>query len=367
MDKDKFGQFIKELRLEKGYSQNQLADMIPIGRQAISKWENGKTEPDSPVLMRLSEIFDVSINELFAGQRLTLDNEFEVNQASLAIYKDNSKKRKYLKVSLIVIVLLVLSFFIYYFITSYNSIKVYIVSAESSNIELYNGIFVSTRSRIYLKPGEVSQRDNREIEKATLYFLDKNNERNDLYYSDSLNLLIYDYIGYGAYFDYKDLKYVVNNLYIEVIYKDSEVENIKLDLRKSFVNNFKSYGKGDVNIAVADGKNRNDSNFEETIKKKFVKKDDHYLYEDNYYIYKYLEDSNYINAISKSNKNEEWYYDIQYHVLKYIISDDEFNVTNQFVYYEESDSIKCLIGNCDNSNKLIKKFYANLSLVLGKN
>lgn len=366
MDKDKFGQFIKELRLEKGYSQNQLADMIPIGRQAISKWENGKTEPDSPVLMRLSEIFDVSINELFAGQRLTLDNEFEVNQASLAIYKDNSKKRKYLKVSLIVIVLLVLSFFIYYFITSYNSIKVYIVSAESTHVKFYDGIFVTTRTKLYFKPGEVDQDESKEIERVTLYYLDKNNNRNDLYYSDTLNLLIYDFIGYGAYFDYKDLKYVVNNLYVEVIYKDSEIENIKLDLRKSFVNNFKSYGKGDVNIAVTDGTNENDLNLEDKIKKKFVKKDDHYICKIGDFIFEYFENSDYLSLISTNNLKESWYYYFKDKFLKYIL-DGKDNTIMYFNYNENLNQVNCLVGNCEDSDKLVKKFYTNLSLILGEN
>ena len=70
MDQQKIGKFICSLRKEKNLSQTQLADMIPISRQAVSKWERGITIPDSSVLIKLSEIFAVSINEILAGEKI---------------------------------------------------------------------------------------------------------------------------------------------------------------------------------------------------------------------------------------------------------------------------------------------------------
>lgn len=70
MDQQKIGKFICNLRKEKNLSQNQLADMTPISRQAVSKWERGITIPDSSVLIKLSEIFTVSINEILAGEKI---------------------------------------------------------------------------------------------------------------------------------------------------------------------------------------------------------------------------------------------------------------------------------------------------------
>ena len=61
MDPEKIGKFIYTLRKEKNLSQYQLADLIPISRQAVSKWERGKTTPDSLTLIKLSEIFNVTI------------------------------------------------------------------------------------------------------------------------------------------------------------------------------------------------------------------------------------------------------------------------------------------------------------------
>ena len=61
MNPDKIGKFILQLRSEKHLSQYQLADKIPISRQAVSKWERGQTIPDSSTLIRLSELFNVTI------------------------------------------------------------------------------------------------------------------------------------------------------------------------------------------------------------------------------------------------------------------------------------------------------------------
>lgn len=73
MNQEKIGKFILELRLKNGLSQNQLARMIPVSRQAVSSWELGKALPDLGTLLRLSKIFDVSIDEILLGADLLND------------------------------------------------------------------------------------------------------------------------------------------------------------------------------------------------------------------------------------------------------------------------------------------------------
>ena len=70
MNTTEIGKFIKKLREEKGWTQEELAEKIPIGRNAISKWERGKTIPDISTLFRLRDIFNVSIDELLLGEKL---------------------------------------------------------------------------------------------------------------------------------------------------------------------------------------------------------------------------------------------------------------------------------------------------------
>lgn len=73
MNQKKIGKFILELRLKNGLSQNQLAKMIPVSRQAISNWELGKSLPDLAILLELSKIFCVSIDEILLGADLLND------------------------------------------------------------------------------------------------------------------------------------------------------------------------------------------------------------------------------------------------------------------------------------------------------
>ena len=65
MDNSKIGKFISELRKEKGLSQYDLADLVPISREAISKWERGKNLPKTETLYYLAEFFEVDIKYFF--------------------------------------------------------------------------------------------------------------------------------------------------------------------------------------------------------------------------------------------------------------------------------------------------------------
>ena len=55
-------QVILELRTQKGMSQDELAEKVFVSRQAVSRWENGETVPNTETLKLLSKVFDVSIN-----------------------------------------------------------------------------------------------------------------------------------------------------------------------------------------------------------------------------------------------------------------------------------------------------------------
>jgi len=61
------GETIYRLRTEKQLSQGDLAEMLEVSRQSISKWENNSAVPELEKLIRLSEIFEVSIDELVKG------------------------------------------------------------------------------------------------------------------------------------------------------------------------------------------------------------------------------------------------------------------------------------------------------------
>lgn len=61
------GENIKSLRKKNNITQEELAEKLSVTRQAVSNWENGKTEPDIETLTKIAQIFDTSIDELVDG------------------------------------------------------------------------------------------------------------------------------------------------------------------------------------------------------------------------------------------------------------------------------------------------------------
>ncbi len=59
---------LQELRKKMGYSQEQVAEMLGISRQAVSKWESGQGNPDIDNVIKLTEIYDVSADYILLGR-----------------------------------------------------------------------------------------------------------------------------------------------------------------------------------------------------------------------------------------------------------------------------------------------------------
>lgn len=62
-------EILYQLRRQKGWSQDQLAEKLYVTRQAVSRWETGETTPNTEALKLLSRLFDVSINTLLGCPR----------------------------------------------------------------------------------------------------------------------------------------------------------------------------------------------------------------------------------------------------------------------------------------------------------
>lgn len=68
------GSRLKDAREKRGLSQDELAMKMHVSRQAVSKWETGRSYPDIEKLLQLSEIFQISLDELVKG-----DESFRAN------------------------------------------------------------------------------------------------------------------------------------------------------------------------------------------------------------------------------------------------------------------------------------------------
>lgn len=62
-----FAKQLKKYRVEKGLSQEDLANQLFVSRQAVSKWENGEGTPDLNNIVKLAEIFNISLDTLVLG------------------------------------------------------------------------------------------------------------------------------------------------------------------------------------------------------------------------------------------------------------------------------------------------------------
>ena len=96
MDIIKIGKFIAECRKSKGLTQKQLAEKLNITDRAISKWENGRSVPDSAIMLDLCKELGITVNDLLSGEVVTMDNynkELENNLLEMIKQKEQADKR----------------------------------------------------------------------------------------------------------------------------------------------------------------------------------------------------------------------------------------------------------------------------------
>ena len=93
MDSKKFGGFLKELRGEKGLTQEQLAEKYGVSNRAVSRWETGANMPDLDILIQLSDDCGVTIRELLDGERKETagDGEWQKTAAKIVGYSNFEK------------------------------------------------------------------------------------------------------------------------------------------------------------------------------------------------------------------------------------------------------------------------------------
>lgn len=87
------GERLKESRINKGFSQGEVAEYLQISRQSISKWENGNSYPDLDNLVKLSVYYEVSIDELVKENQI-LKKKIKENESKI---EDNYQKLDFIR------------------------------------------------------------------------------------------------------------------------------------------------------------------------------------------------------------------------------------------------------------------------------
>ena len=101
IDREKFGEFLAELRKEKGIKQKELAEKLYVSDKAVSKWETGHSIPDVSLLVPLAEILGVTVTELLECKRMDAPESMDASRADDLVKtvielseEERSRKRK---------------------------------------------------------------------------------------------------------------------------------------------------------------------------------------------------------------------------------------------------------------------------------
>ena len=70
-----FGEKLKAIRKEKGYSQEEMAGLLDVSRQAVSKWESDRGIPEIDKLLQISNMFGVTLDYLLKSESLDENNQ----------------------------------------------------------------------------------------------------------------------------------------------------------------------------------------------------------------------------------------------------------------------------------------------------
>lgn len=137
MNQEKIGRFISELRKEKGMTQANMAEQLGITDRAISKWETGKSMPDSSIMLELCDLLSINVNELLKGERISMEKRDTASEELLLeLKKENEEKTKLLlKIETYMSILLIFVCFSQ-FIIGARATEIYDVSGHTDEISV---------------------------------------------------------------------------------------------------------------------------------------------------------------------------------------------------------------------------------------
>lgn len=95
MDQIKIGKFIASCRKEGHMTQAELAEKLCISDRAVSKWETGRSMPDSGIMLELCELLHINVNELLSGEKIMTESyDKRVEENLLAMRREIEERDK---------------------------------------------------------------------------------------------------------------------------------------------------------------------------------------------------------------------------------------------------------------------------------
>ena len=352
MDTNKFSKFIKELRLERGLSQEQLAEKLFVHRTTVNKWENEDIIPLNDKLISIANFFDVSIDELLNGKR----NERNIdttptNNTLVTLIKSKSRSKKIIIFLVSGLLIVLVTFLLYYFISTYNSVKVYRLYGENDSVRTRDGLVVMNKEKVYFRPGNFyDNKDNLiSVDIIRLYYYDDNDSEVILFTGSAQELIMEQQQSQETFMNLLNQH---QDLYIDACYNNF-CTKIKLDYFNDFTNdNVLVNNLNDESVIDASSYSSDKSNLINGLIKNGFKYDSeigyYYLKEDNIE-YSYFPKDNIIKT--KSNNPNKVF--ITIYLDKSIL---------YYYNYDTHENYSIEINDQQNSKYIIYKNYYNQNL-----
>ncbi len=239
MNQEKIGKFIADLRKHKKLTQTELAKRIGVSNKTVSKWECGNAIPDYGVFENLCKEFNITVNELLNGEKDKKDDKVIGEYMKM---KGKENRNRIIIISVISVLVVLCSFFGIYFINSYDKTNMYLLSGETENFKLKNGILVTSNVKNIFQNGDLITRD-KTIEKDDILEIFYAVKIDDEYYKffEHFDMGLYEEeYGEESIIPLDKIKYLPDNLYLIISFiKDEKmfVERMEINARKIFRNN----------------------------------------------------------------------------------------------------------------------------------
>ncbi len=357
IDNEKVGKFIENLRKEKGLTQQDLADILSVSNQAVSKWEGGRNLPDIAIQRVICDTFNITMEELHAGER-----DIKKRNKTKKIRKEN----KIFSIALMCIVP-VMVFFVVYFIINFRALKIYYSNSQITNEEN------SIRANLLIF----------KLPRKLIIFINNiypcNYEVKD---SDLLDLKLYS--GNKKLLNSSMIK---NDVFEVVTAQDIDRKNIRLVLKIDSVDGISKTFERKMKLIKYENNEKNDDKYKnkslkflsnDEIVKKLLK--DGYINTENE-VYekeiiennattrvKYDLDHDYINILYIHNEyTEKISIDYQLKMFRTIVFNNNNinNISEKYIFNLKSEKNICEIGECatlKKTRKIVEKYLSQLQV-----
>lgn len=365
MDFGKIGRFLRELRREKGITQEELSSIINIDRSAISKWERGIYLPSTEMLNTLAKLYNITVNEIILAEKKNDKNEEDLSDLPIALVKKNTKMIRLYHIIFglgafvaLFIILLV------YFISNYNSTRVYRAGGSSENYEVKNVLIVVSKHRSYLRFGDIIDYHDDDYTNYELYV--KNGDERIILTNENTSDLIKNMERLNDYLQFNNQDKYLNELYVD-IFDGTNVETIKLNVKLEMTNNKIFYVSDDEPDDLED-----DLEFVSKLNiindeslPTFVRENFNYDYKKEAYVFtknvndvktsfEYYKDTNSINTKTKlEDENVEFVYAYDLDILEVF---DRTSTDKTRLFGIQLESNVCTYGNCNKNKEYINYF-----------